>query len=798
MANIEIDGVKIKAREGAMVIEAADDAGIYIPRFCYHKKLSIAANCRMCLVEVEKAGKPVPACATPVTDGMRVFTRSGRARAAQKSVMEFLLINHPLDCPICDQGGECELQDIAVGYGQDVSKYAEQKRVVPNKDFGPLIAGDMTRCIHCTRCVRFGDEIAGIRELGATGRGEHMEIGTYVQSSISSELSGNVIDLCPVGALTSKPYRFSARAWELTQRESIAPHDGVGSNIYVHLRKDRVMRVVPRENNSLNETWISDRDRFSYEGLNAADRITEPMVKLNGEWQSTDWDTALRHCVIAIQKNLEQYGIKEVGAIASPISTVEELYLLQKLMRTLGVNNIDHRLRQTDFANQNEMPFYPTLGQSLDELEHNDSILLVGSNIRCEQPIVTHRLRKAAMGGAKLAVVNSVDYEFYLPITHKLIVNPTKIVHALAGIVKALLAKDIKSTNSKLDALLEDVSLTDEHMAIANDLMAEGKSTSVIIGAQGINHPKFSVINALAASIAQMTGSRFGYLAEAGNSIGAWIAGAVPHRSLAGDVVNESGKNAAQMLRQGIKSYILLNTEPELDSAFPATALQSLQAADSVIAMSAFASESLKSYASVILPIAPFTETSGTFVNITGDWQSFSAVVPARSDSKPAWKVLRVLGNLLEVNGFDYTSSEEIRQEIEAKTKAIRAENATKQSSVQWSLPANLEPSAQKSIVRVTEVQMYSGDAIQRRAHSLQKTPDAGKVSIRINKTLADKLGLKQSDQAVVSVNENETILSVDLDDRVSENSLLLLAGLKESIPFEATLDPITITKLSV
>jgi len=557
MADIEINGKPIKARDGAMVIEAADEAGITIPRFCYHEKLSVAASCRMCLVEVEKAPKPLPACATPVTDGMKVWTNSPRALAAQKNVMEFLLINHPLDCPICDQGGECDLQDIAVGYGNDVSRFAEIKRVVKEKDIGPLIATDFTRCIHCTRCVRFGQEIAGIRELGATGRGEHMEIGTYVEKSVSSELSGNIIDICPVGSLTSKPFRFTARPWELTDCATIAPHDCVGSNLVLQTRRNRVMRALPRRNEAVNEVWISDRDRFSYIGLNSTDRLQAPMVKEGGEWREADWNTALERVVKGVRKVVDSHGPEQLGALVSPSATLEEMYLLQKLVRGLGCANIDHRLRQSDFSDQDLLPAFPWLGQSIEELERVDAALLVGSNVRKEQPMLGHRLRKAALAGASVMVVNPVDFPFNFPVSERLIGGPEQMVRALAAIAKALLDITGETPPEGLAALLENLSVGDTELAMAERLKTAENAT-VLLGAQALGCRQLSALRALSALIARLSGARFGVLPEGANSTGAWLAGVVPHRGPVGEETPiTSLVNASAMFEHPLKGYIL-------------------------------------------------------------------------------------------------------------------------------------------------------------------------------------------------------------------------------------------------
>ena len=792
MASIEIDGKKIETRDGAMVIEAADEAGIYIPRFCYHKKLSIAANCRMCLVEVEKAAKPLPACATPVTDGMKIFTKSKKAIEAQKGVMEFLLINHPLDCPICDQGGECELQDIAMGYGNDVSKYAEKKRVVQDKDLGPLISTDMTRCIHCTRCVRFGAEVAGIRELGATGRGEHMQIGTYITRNVTSEMSGNVIDLCPVGALTSKPFRFSARSWELMGRDSIAPHDCIGSNLKLHIRSGKeVVRVVPRENEAINETWISDRDRFSYEALNSDQRLTTPQIKVDGVWKETDWETALQATITGINRVIAEAGADKFGALVSPTSTVEELYLLQKLMRQLRINNIDHRIRQTDFADEASDPVFPYLGQEIGNLEKNDAVLLIGSNVRKDQPIVAHRFRKASHSGLKLMHLNAVDYDFYIPVENKIIVSPVQYAKQLAGICKALLEKTGASVPDGFDALSSAVTVEESHKQIADNL-TNASVSSVILGIQALNHPMASTIRMLASLVASLSNSNFGCLPEAGNSAGAWIAGAVPHRETAGKVAQTKGLNAKEMLTAGLQGYLLLNTEPDIESATPLQAMSSLSNADFVVVLSCFDSDNIRQYADVILPISPFTETSGTFVNAAGVWQSFEGAVPPSGEARPAWKVLRVLGNMFDIEGFDYISSEEVLNELKNQSSDMVASYL-----VSWACPQTLDSGSNGQLVRISEVQTYAGDCIQRRANALQSTFDADIAAIRINKSLADKLEVSDGAKAIASQNGSEVTLPIIVDDMVSDDSVLIHAGLPASAKLDMSFTPITIKPAS-
>ena len=789
MVNIEIDGKPIQARDGAMVIEAADEAGIHIPRFCYHKKLSIAANCRMCLVEVEKAAKPLPACATPVTDGMKILTKSPKAIAAQKGVMEFLLINHPLDCPICDQGGECELQDVAMGYGGDVSRFAEEKRVVKDKNIGPLIATEMTRCIHCTRCVRFGKEIAGIKEMGATGRGEHMEIGTYVARSVDSELSGNMIDLCPVGALTSKPFRFSARAWEMARAPSVSPHDCLGSNIFVHTRRDEVLRVVPRENEKINEVWISDRDRFAYEGLNSADRLQVPMIKRNGSWQQTDWSTALDFAVNGIKKVVDKHGVEQLGALMSPSSTTEEFYLAQKLMRGIGSNNIDHRLRQLDFRDQDKTAVYPTLGTDLTALESMDAVLLVGSNIRKEQPVAGIRLRKAANNGAAIMAVNAIDYDFYFPVQDKIIVGPAAMAQELAGIVKALLDAGGKSQATGLDTLVAKIAVNDDHKRIAETLMKADKG-AVVLGSQAAAHPELAILRALAGQIAAIAGCSIGSFTDGANSAGGWLAGALPHRAVAGQSVSgKAGLDARSMSEAKLKAYLLSGIEPESDCALPGAMAQSLLSADFIVLLSSYMTAQMQEYAHVILPIAPFTETSGTFVNVQGDWQSFRAVVNGLGESRPAWKVWRVFGNMFNLDGFDYVSSEEVLTELRTKTSDVKA------GSMQWYKPESLGAKVE-GVSRINEVPIYNVDPIVRRATALQQSSHTRDSVLYMNSSLAERFGLVGTDRAKVKQGDLELTLPVTIDTRVPDNCIFIPVGSKGRMVLGASQAPVVLEKM--
>jgi NADH-quinone oxidoreductase subunit G len=786
---IEINGIPLEVEQGMMVIEAADQVGITIPRFCYHKKLSVAANCRMCLVEVERAPKPLPACATPVSEGMKVFTDSPRAIAAQKAVMEFLLINHPLDCPICDQGGECELQDVAVGYGGDVSRFSEGKRVVKDKDIGPLIATDMTRCIHCTRCVRFGAEIAGVRELGATGRGEHTEIGTYVARTLASELSGNVIDLCPVGALTSRPFRYQARAWELRQHPSVAPHDCVGSNLWVHTRRGEVLRAVPRENETVNEVWLSDRDRFGYEGLNHPERLRRPLQRgADGQWREVDWDTALTAAATGLKQVLEQHGAGRLGALVSPSSTVEELYLAQAVIRGLGGRNIDHRLRQSSFEDQDRAPLFPWLGQAIADLEAVDAALVVGANLRKEQPLIAHRLRKAALRGADIAFLSGVDHEQTFPAT-TLAAAPDTWTHTLAGIARAALEAGTAPRPEGLPQLVSETAADDIHRELAARLAQAGSAT-VLLGVQAMAHPDLHLLRCLASVISELTGARLGYLTEGANAAGAWLAGAVPHREPGGKVLSEPGLDAGAMREAGLRGWLLLGVEPGRDCADPAATAAALAGAEFVLALSAYAGEDLLQHAHLILPVTPFTETAGTFVNAEGRWQSFGGVAPPLGEARPGWKVLRVLGNLLGLQGFDYDSAEEV-------LAAVRAAVGEPQPSNQlaWRCPPGL-PAPSAEPVRLGEVPPYAVDAIVRRAAALQRTADARAAAcVRIAPALAERLGLTGAERVTARQGEGSATLPRVVDPRVADRVVVVPAGLAETAALGASYGPVTLAR---
>jgi NADH-quinone oxidoreductase subunit G len=789
LINIEVDGKSLQARKGQMLIEITDANDIYVPRFCYHNKLTIAANCRMCLVEVEKAPKALPACATPVMEGMKVKTRSKAAVDAQKSVMEFLLINHPLDCPICDQGGECELQDLAMGYGQDVSRYQEKKRVVEDKNIGPLIQTDLTRCIHCTRCVRFGEEVAGLREMGATGRGENMQIGTYIEKSVSSEMSGNIIDLCPVGALTSKPFRYSARTWELVQKDAIAPHDSVGSNIHIHVKGNHVKRVVPASNEAINEVWLSDRDRFSYEAIYSDDRLQSPMVKENGSWLEVDWETALDVVKNSLQVLIDSSDSEQLGAIASPSSTLEELYLLQKFMRAIGSNNIDSRLKQSDFSDQDAVSTFPYLGQSISDFDTLQAALLIGSNVRKEQPIINHRLRKAALHGATVMVLNPVDYNFNFPIEEKSIVSPEMMAMELAGVLKVLVESSDETLDHQVKQNIDKTVVNDAHRAIAANLI-DAEDAIVLLGNLATAHPQFSLLRSLAGLVAKLSHSKLGYLSESANSSGAWLAGAVSHRLAGGKQNSNAGMNTQEMLQAKLKAYVLMGVEPELDCWDSRIARDAMKDADFVVSLTAYRSDEMNDYADVLLPISVFTETSGTYINNEGTSQSFAGVVSPMSEARPAWKVLRVLGNCFELDGFDYQSSSDVYEEVMNEIGDIQADNMDKwQTSVSINGRSN-------DLQRITETPMNMIDAISRRAVSLQQTSDVSDGALHLNSILAAKNKLTNDDSAKIEQDENSVTLKVFIDDRLPDDCVLIQSAHPEQINLGAAFGSIRIAKI--
>ena len=764
MAKLEIDGRTVEVADNSMIMDATNKLGIYVPHFCYHKKLSIAANCRMCLVQVEKAPKPLPACATPVTEGMKVYTHSDAAIKAQKGVMEFLLINHPLDCPICDQGGECQLQDLAVGYGGSSSRYDEPKRVVANKELGPLVsAEEMTRCIHCTRCVRFGQEIAGIMELGMGGRGEHSEIMPFVARTVDSELSGNMIDVCPVGALTSKPFRYSARTWELARRKSIAPHDGLGSNLVVQVKGDRVMRVLPLENEDVNECWLSDRDRFSYEALNSAERLTSPMLKRDGKWEEVDWSTALEFIAGELSRIRSAHGAEAIGALATPQATLEELYLLGKLARGLGGGNVDFRLRQSDFSTDGQMHGTPWLGMKAADIPALDRILVIGSVLRKEQPLLAQRFRLAVKRRAQFNLVNPVDDDLLMRVANKAIVAPSALVAVLAQVVKA--AAEIKSVAAP--AAIAGIAVGPEARKIAESLAA-GQNRAIFLGNLAQHHPQAGELHRLAQELSRIVDAKVGFLGEAANSVGGYLVGATPGA--------EAGMNAMQMLAQPRKAYLLLHAEMDFDTVDPRAARAAMQSAELVVAMSPF--RHALDYAQVLLPVSPFTETGGSFINTEGRMQSFQGVVRPLAETRPAWKVLRVLGTLLGLPGFEYDTVEAVRTDCVASVgdMATRLDN-----TIQGVSSSVSGDNGRTGIERIGEVPIYHVDGIVRRAKSLQLTRDAQAAVVSLPGSLVEKLGLRLDDRVRIFQGGGEAELPFLRDDRLPANCARIPAGYHET-----------------
>ncbi|KWF31270.1 NADH-quinone oxidoreductase subunit NuoG [Burkholderia pseudomultivorans] len=757
MVELEIDGKKVEVPEGSMVIQAAHKADTYIPHFCYHKKLSVAANCRMCLVEVEKMPKAVPACATPVSAGMIVRTQSDKAVKAQQSVMEFLLINHPLDCPICDQGGECQLQDLAVGYGKSSSRYSEEKRVVFHKNVGPLISmEEMSRCIHCTRCVRFGQEIAGVMEFGMLGRGEHSEITTFVGKTVDSELSGNMIDLCPVGALTSKPFRYSARTWELSRRKSVSPHDSVGANLVVQVKNNRVMRVLPFENEAINECWISDKDRFSYEGLNSEERLTKPMLKQGGQWIETDWQTALEYVAKGLKGIAADHGANALAMLASAHSTAEELFLVKQLAHELKTPNVDFRLRQQDFSAP--VQGAPWLGMPIADLSTLNAAFVVGSMLRRDHPLFASRLRQAAKNGAKLHFLNATGDDALIPTAQRIVAAPSAWLDELAGVAAAV----AQLRGVALPDTLAGVTASAAAQAVAQAL-ANGERRAVLLGNAVVRHPEFAKLHAVAQWIADNTGATFGFLTEAANTVGAHVVGALP---------GDGGLNAREAFAQPRKGYVLLNVEPEFDTVDPAQALAALNQAEMVVVMSPF--KHGLDYADVLLPIAPFTETAGTFVNAEGTVQSFNGVVRPLGDTRPAWKVLRVLGSLLGLPNFEYETAEEVR--LAALGDAGIAGRLSNKTSV---APARVAaPAANGSFERLADVPIYHADALVRRAGALHLTAAAKAANAAgLPAALFDKLGLKEGDAVRVRQGERTVQLPAVRDENLAETVVRVSAA---------------------
>ena len=754
---IEIDGKMAQVPDGSTIMDAAQQLGAYIPHFCYHKKLSIAANCRMCLVQVEKAPKPLPACATPVTNGMKVFTHSELAVKAQKGVMEFLLINHPLDCPICDQGGECQLQDLAVGYGGGASRFQEDKRVVFHKDVGPLISmQEMARCIHCTRCVRFGQEIAGVMELGMASRNMHSEITTFVGRSVDSELSGNMIDLCPVGALTSRPFRYSARSWELSRRRSISPHDSIGANLTVQVKNNVVMRVLPRDNEDVNECWISDKERFSYEALNSPARLGKPMIRVDGALREVDWNVALDYVSHALKDVVGNSGAASLAALASPQATLEELYLLQKLTRALGSGSVDFRPRRRDFSADGKLGGIPWLGLKLSEIKDLDAALVVGSFLRKDHPLFAQRLRQLARKWGKVSLISSSGDDSLINLHAQLTVSPAELPLAMAMVVKA--AAQLKG--EPVPAGLESVDPDATSQAIARSLL-DGEKRAIFLGNAAEQHPQAAQLHALAVELARLTGATCGFIGEAANSVGGYVAKAMP-----------TALNAYEMFAQPRQAYILLGLEPELDCHDPQQAVAALKEAALVVMLTPFGDGAARDYADVLLPITPFTETSGSFVNTEGRIQSFTGVVRPLGDARPGWKVLRVLGNLLALPGFDQNSSEHVRDEMLPAGAAFVAGLDNSVSGVSLSVTVTTG-----ELQRIADVPIYFADPIARRAPSLQKTRDAVAPTARMNAATLARLVVTDGAPVRISQGSCEAVLTARADETVPAGCVRISAA---------------------
>jgi NADH-quinone oxidoreductase subunit G len=770
MVNIEIDGRAMQAPRGSMIIEATDKAGIDIPRFCYHKKLSIAANCRMCLVDVEKAPKPLPACATPVMEGMKVYTESRRAIDAQHGVMEFLLINHPLDCPICDQGGECELQDLAMGYGRSVSRFTERKRVVKDKNVGPLVQTEMTRCIHCTRCVRFLEEIAGTTEMGGSGRGDRLEIGTCVENSIDSELSGNIIDLCPVGALTNKPFRFAARAWELVAKPSVANHDGLGSVVYHHQRRGRILRTVPRENEFTNETWLSDRDRFSHLGLYSDDRATQPMVKVDGEWRNVDWDQAIAAAAAVLNPDGATGPADDLGILMSGNAATEEYFLAQRLARSIGCNNIDHRLRECDFTDDGTQAASPAFEMKISEIDQSDVILLLGCNPRHEVPLLGHRLRKTWLAGASLAAINPLDWEFIFDLDHKTIVAPQFLVPAAAALAAAVAESTGSPVPPALDSLLSDVKPSDSDIELAQRL-GKAERGLVLLGQFAMSHPEAASLRQLAGYIATATGTALNRLPHGGNPVGAWLAGAVPHRGPGGSD-SAVGKNAAEMLTSPCSKWLLWDFEPEFDLDNPSAGYNALQDASDVVVVTSFTSSALLDIATVILPLTPMAESEGTIHNFDGQVVPFSTAGKVTGGSKQGWKILRRLGAEMGLPEFAQNHLSEVQAEMNSEieqgliagTQTVSISGLEKQQS-------------NGALWRIGEVPMYSVDALCRRSGALQQTVHAESGFAGLNPADAVRLGLVDGDTASVGQGDSKADFEVMVTGQVPEGAVWIRAA---------------------
>lgn len=791
LLNLEIDGKPTQIEAGKTVMEAAKQLGIKIPHFCYHKKLSIAANCRMCLVQVEKAPKPLPACATPVSEGMKVSTHSEFAIKAQKAVMEFLLINHPLDCPICDQGGECKLQDVSMGYGGGASRYEEPKRVVANKNIGPLIQTDMTRCILCTRCVRYGQEIAGVMELGVGGRGEHSEILAFMDLTVDSEVSGNAIDLCPVGALTSKPFRYAARSWELQRHPGISPHDGLGTHIDVQVKQNtEVLRVLPRAEESINECWISDRDRFSYQALHSADRLLEPKIKRDGKWETVDWTTALQYTVDGLEKIKATHGTDALGALISPQLTLEEGFLLQKLMRSMGSPHIDHRIRQADFTLDVHHQGSPWMGVSVEHWSRLSSVLMIGCRLRSEQPLLSVRLRRNAKKGALVHLINPFLDDLAMPVAAQLVGLPSQLPNLLAQVLIVVAKEKGVALSEQWERWL-GAEISPLARSTAQSLLNKEQG-SVVLGAVAQHHPEYAALYLMAQKLSELLGYSFGVLGEASNSVGMSLVGAVPFAGPLGSPV-VAGHHARELFRQPKHAYVMMGIEPDQDCNYPQEALDSLKKADLVVSIQSFEGQA-QEWATVLLPLAPFTEMAGSYVSMEGRYQQFNGIVNPKGSARPGWKILRVLGHLLGLEGFDFETIEEVRNILSPDLRnAFTSQLSNEVSANAWCVPREQQGTG---LERLGEVPIYRADGYVRRAAALQSTCLEKGLKAWMNQTQMIKLGLQINDRARFSQNHEALELMVDQDDRLLTGCVAIPMGYFETAVLGASLGAVLVEKV--
>jgi NADH-quinone oxidoreductase subunit G len=765
MVKIIIDDQELEASSGDMIIEVADDAGIYIPRFCYHKKLSIAANCRMCMVQIANSNKTIPACATPVVDGMQIYTKSKHAINSQRAVMEFLLINHPLDCPICDQGGECELQDLSVGYGKDTSIFNEVKRVVSDHDIGPLITTNMTRCIHCTRCIRFGKEIAGVQDFGLVNRGDKTEVRTYIGAAVKSNLSGNLIDICPVGALNSKPYAYQARSWELKNIASIAPHDCLGANIDIHTREKKIFRVVARENDNINETWISDRDRFSYLGVQHSERLKSPCFKRNGRWHKVSWQEAIEFVSKQLKSTIKNYGAEQLAGIISPSSTLEELFLFQNLIRGLGSNNVDHRIHEQDFTDQKYCPIVPTSNLSLDDLEKSDRLLIFAANIDVEQPLLTVKIRNAIRNGAEVYVINPIDHEFNFEVSSKVIISNSMLPNILSQLIELSL-DDQALTN------LDSKSGSDSEIKTILQGLSTGSKLSFITGSYLYQHSNASLLRTLIEKFQSLWKAQVMNLIFGANGVGAWLSGCVPHRKEFGKTVNTPGLNVIDSFKSNLQTYCIYGIEPEVDCLFPGSVLNALNEASSVIVFSPYVTEAMRSYAGAILPISTFAEMSGCFINMFGNKQEINNAISPMYNSKPGQEVLLQLSEILQLPGLQSYELVNVGGKLDTVLDKMEAPNTSNRNFDELTISDNSD-----ELSLLFDWQINAIDPIVRRSYALQEVSKIYDAQVYVSTNEAEKFSLADGDTIILQQGSNKINMLVGINHRLPRNTLYIPLG---------------------